>query len=75
MCISRENIVAWIWKSAGIKQLELQHLSPYSWTKYSEMVWMEQAFQVKVKNLHIELNNSENEDTNDELCMDTDIDE
>ncbi len=33
------------------------------------------GFQVKVKNLHIELNNSENEDTNDELWMDTDIDE
>ena len=39
------------------------------------MVWIEQAFQVKVKNLHIEFNNSENEDTNDELWMDTDIDE
>ncbi len=38
------------------------------------MVWMEQTFRVKVKNLHIELNNSENEDTNDELWMDTDID-
>ncbi len=39
------------------------------------MGWIGEAFQVKVKNLHIEFNNSENEDTNDELWMNTDIDE
>ena len=39
------------------------------------MVWMEQAFRVKVKNLRMKSNNSENEDTNHELQMDADIGE
>ncbi len=57
-------------KSTG----ELPHLSA-CWTKNGEMVLMDMAFTENIKDLFMELDDSEIEDTNDVMRMDDDTDE
>ncbi len=50
--------------------METPHLSANGWTEKGQMVRVELAFPRNIKDLFIELDNSEDEDTNDELGMD-----